>query len=783
MTPYLFGKYCLLERISVGGMAEVFRAKPLNAPEFNGYLALKRILPHLAEDDEFITMFVDEAKLTVQLNHPNIVRIYELGQFQTSYYILMEFIAGKDLLTLQKRVRKRREVIGVERSVFIAREMARGLDFAHHRADANGVPLNIIHRDVSPQNVLVDYLGNVKVIDFGIAKAASQSTRTQVGVLKGKMGYMSPEQVGGGQLDKRSDIFAIGTVLWEMLTNRRLFNADNEFETMQLVRGAKADPPSTFNPQVSPELDAIVMRALTASRDDRYQTAGQFADALDGYLARHPCDAEALSTWMREVFAEDLAEELGKREQFAAIQTPEDVRRLSAMAPKEESSAPKAPEETYEKTEIWAGEYPAPDTVDPMEFAAQHTVVQAGGFNIDEYLAAQRGIPLAQQPLGGDTPMAQRQSGQFAPMAYGGMQSAPMPAGFALDHGFKNEGTRPGVKKSNAGRTVGLVVAVTTLLALLMVAAYLGIKKFSPAKAVAGSVLITAVPETSQVRLNGQPFACTMPCRIENLGVGKHFIEVVEIGYKPHVAQVDVQADVVQPLDVVLVKDGPTMVKVATTFPDLNLRVFIDGEERRREELEPHFELPTGEHLLEVLADGHRPYKEFVEVKDQPLKFAPQLVPQAFEVQVKSEENSVVRLNGERVGIVPVKLKLDPYGLHEVEVTLRARGVSRWAGLLALPAIADSTLAVDFSKPPVSLKEKDFGYLSASTGDDWYAVWVNGIDTGVVTPIESTKRLPLVAGKHKVSFRRGYEQHDVEVEVRGGETVVLRESFDFKWDK
>ncbi|MEZ4461126.1 MAG: serine/threonine-protein kinase [bacterium] len=360
MTPYLFGKYCLLERVSVGGMAEVFRAKPLNAPNFNGYLALKRILPHLAEDDEFIMMFVDEAKLTVQLNHPNIVKIYELGQFQASYYILMEFIAGKDLLTLQKRVRKRREVIGVNRSVYIAREIARGLHHAHQQVDANGVPLNIIHRDVSPQNVLVDYLGQIKVIDFGIAKAAVQSTRTQVGVLKGKMGYMSPEQVMGNPLDPRSDVFAIGTVLWEMLTNKRLFNADNEFETMQLVKSARVDPPSTANDEIPPDLDAIVLRALTADRNDRYPSALAFAEALDGWLATHPCTADDLSLWMREVFAEDLEEELNKREEFAAIVTADDVRKFT----QKESAPDPSPEDNYEKTEIWSGELPS--DVDPF---------------------------------------------------------------------------------------------------------------------------------------------------------------------------------------------------------------------------------------------------------------------------------------------------------------------------------------------------------------------------------------------------------------------------------
>ena len=269
--PMLFGKYCLLERISVGGMAEVFRAKPLNVPgTTERYLALKRILPHLAEDEEFLKMFIDEAKLCVHLRHPNIVHIYELGRFQSSSYILMEYIPGQDLLALQKRLRKRRLIMSVTQACYIAMELAKGLDYAHKATDDYGRPLGIIHRDISPQNVLINYSGGVKLIDFGVAKADIQSTKTQAGVLKGKFGYMSPEQIRGeGAIDHRSDIFAVGTVLWELLTNRRLFTGDNEFEVFQKVRDARVDPPSTKNPQVPPEVDRIVMRSLTQDPNNR----------------------------------------------------------------------------------------------------------------------------------------------------------------------------------------------------------------------------------------------------------------------------------------------------------------------------------------------------------------------------------------------------------------------------------------------------------------------------------------------------------------------------------
>jgi serine/threonine protein kinase len=307
----LFGKYCLLERLSVGGMAEVFRAKPLNSPSTDRFLALKRILPHLAEDEEFIKMFVDEAKLCVHLRHPNIVHIFELGKFQSSSYILMEYIPGQDLLALQKRLRQRRLIMSVAQACYVVMELAKGLDYAHKATDDYGRPLNIIHRDVSPQNVLISYGGQVKLIDFGVAKAAVQSTKTQVGVLKGKFGYMSPEQIRGEAIDQRSDIFAAGTVLWELLTNRRLFTGDNEFEIFQKVRDANVDPPSAKNPQIPPEVDRIVMKALTAHPEQRYsycadlaRDLGQFLTSIEPlYTQRH------LSDWMARFFEEEFASE------------------------------------------------------------------------------------------------------------------------------------------------------------------------------------------------------------------------------------------------------------------------------------------------------------------------------------------------------------------------------------------------------------------------------------------------------------------------------------------
>ncbi len=383
--PLLFGKYCLLERISVGGMAEVFRAKPLDAPDPDRYFALKRILPHLAEDLEFIKMFADEARLTVQLRHPNIVHIYELGQFQSSHYIVMEFIAGKDLLAFQKLVRRQQELLDVDMACHIMLEVAKGLDHAHRKSDRDGNPLGIIHRDISPQNVLVSWDGRVRVIDFGIAKAASQSTKTQAGVLKGKFGYLSPEQVRAKPIDRRSDIFAMGTLFWELLTNQRLFNASNQYETLTLIGEPDVKPPSTVNGAISAEVDAIAMKALQADPEDRFQWASEFGDALQSYLMsqKPPYHRSQLTTWLRSAFEEEFEEEKEKRKRFREINSADDVRALF-----DESHGKGGEDEdegVEDATQIWDVDEAPDSDVDLDAFVSNHTVVQAGGLELSDY--------------------------------------------------------------------------------------------------------------------------------------------------------------------------------------------------------------------------------------------------------------------------------------------------------------------------------------------------------------------------------------------------------------
>lgn len=306
--PTPFGKYYLLERINVGGMAEVFKAKVVGVEGFERIVALKRILPHIAEDEEFITMFIDEAKIAVQLQHANIAQIFDLGKVDDAYFIALEYVQGRDLRGIFDDLHKHGQTMPLPQVCYVIMQVCEGLDYAHNKRDSQGRALNLVHRDVSPQNVLIGYEGEVKLIDFGIAKAAGKASKTQAGILKGKFGYMSPEQVRGLPIDRRSDIFALGIILYEMLTGQRLFVGESDFSTLEKVRNVEVVPPSSFNSQVPEPLEHIVLKALAKDVEDRYQNALDLHDDLQAFLysVGQFSSRKDLSVWMKKTFSAGL---------------------------------------------------------------------------------------------------------------------------------------------------------------------------------------------------------------------------------------------------------------------------------------------------------------------------------------------------------------------------------------------------------------------------------------------------------------------------------------------
>ena len=310
-VPQKFGKFTLLDKIASGGMAEIFMAQTLGPGGFEKIVVLKRILPSFSGHQEFISMFIEEAKITSQLTHSNIVQIHEFGEIDNTYYLSMEFVDGKNLRQLLSRCEDLKHPMPLEHAVFIINKICEGLDYAHRFQDKKAQEsLHIIHRDVSPQNILVSYEGEIKLIDFGIAKIKAHEGRTKSGVLKGKFSYMSPEQASGEPMDQRSDIFSVGIILFELLTRQRLFAGPNDAATLKKIQEAKIPAPSLFNPDVPFELEEIVFKALMKDPTKRYQTAKDFHRELTRFLHTLNPDftADYLATFLRSLFSTELLE-------------------------------------------------------------------------------------------------------------------------------------------------------------------------------------------------------------------------------------------------------------------------------------------------------------------------------------------------------------------------------------------------------------------------------------------------------------------------------------------
>jgi len=356
-----FGHYTLLERIAVGGMAEVWKARMDGVAGFQKTVAIKKILPHLTENDQFQAMFVDEARLAAELNHPNITHIYDLGVLQSDYYIAMEYVEGRNLRSILNLASRKGMPIPHDLALLIASRLASALDYAHRKRDAEDQELGLVHRDVSPQNVLISYEGDIKLCDFGIVKAVSKLSKTESGALKGKLQYMSPEQAWGRDVDSRSDIFSIGALLFEMLTGLRLFSGDTELSVLEAVRSGRTRRPRDFDPTIPDAVDDLVARAVAQEPVDRFQRAGRMRDQIESIfeqLTLRPSNAELAAYLRRLISAPDVDEDLDS----GPTGRIEKVARFALPKPGEEEVAKNdLAAETAEKPEI-----PFVEAVPPM---------------------------------------------------------------------------------------------------------------------------------------------------------------------------------------------------------------------------------------------------------------------------------------------------------------------------------------------------------------------------------------------------------------------------------
>ncbi len=611
-----FGKYLLLDRIAVGGMAEVYTSKSFGIEGFEKIIAIKRILPTMAEDDDFIMMFIDEAKIAGHLTHANIVPIYELGKIGESHYIAMEYVWGKDLLQIMNRFRRMRRHMPPVMAAWIASKMLEGLDYSHRKRDRHGRPMGIIHRDVSPQNILVSYEGQIKLIDFGIAKAASRNTKTQAGVLKGKFGYMSPEQVRGMQIDHRSDIFAASTCLHEMITGERLFVGESDFSTLEKVRNADVAPPSVTVGELPADLEAIILKGLAREPDERWQTAGEMQEELQRFIAlqRPPFGTSKLNTWMRTAFAPEIAKEKSRLDVFNRVTHPGQAAAAQPRVPSLASTSPQnpvarqgpgarrpppPPGRRMPAPKPGTEEIDLPEEVD--EFAGEATQITASPFDEMEAQRAREMEELTEEPtqiffsvddleeINDHRSSASAPAGSLSPPGPRAIPAATFPKPQAV-------GT-PSVQVATPAPVAAQFKSTQAIPASQLPA--------PPAAQPNPGFAQPPAPQPQQRNLHTVEVRAST-AKPEKKGAGK-WIAVAAIG-----------ALLVVGLSVggaylMFGGDATGSIRIVVTPGDADARVFLDGVQRGRAPLLLEH-VPEGEHEIEVRAEGYQDTRRTVPV-------------------------------------------------------------------------------------------------------------------------------------------------------------------------
>jgi serine/threonine protein kinase len=334
------GKYEVLCRLATGGMAEIYLARQLGVLGFEKHVVVKRILPPFSSDPKFVQMFLDEARLAAQLQHQNIGQVYDIGQHDDTYFYAMEYLHGADVRAIARAASAGGERVPLPHALKIVHGVAAALHYAHERTDADDRPLDIVHRDVSPSNIIVTYAGGVKLVDFGIARATTRTIETHTGSLRGKLAYMSPEQCRAQSLDARADIFSLGIVMYELTTGQRLFRrgAESDYVVMNRIVYGEVPPPSAAMPGYPPALEAITLRALATDRNQRYQSARELLDDLENLSRREQrvMSSAGLATFLRGLISEQPEP---WREGFDPVQRDDTLNEVAGSPPPREHTA------------------------------------------------------------------------------------------------------------------------------------------------------------------------------------------------------------------------------------------------------------------------------------------------------------------------------------------------------------------------------------------------------------------------------------------------------------
>ncbi|MBK6692902.1 MAG: serine/threonine protein kinase [Myxococcales bacterium] len=413
-------RYRVVEKLESGGMAEVFRAESEGLQGFRKQVAIKRVLPHLSEKKKFISMFLDEARLSAHLSHSNCVQVFDIGVGDAAYFIVMEFVDGANLKAIIEYLKKQGKEFPVPMAVYIALEICKGLAYAHELRDPQGRDLHIVHRDMSPPNVLITKFGEVKIVDFGLAKANSQLEKSEPGIIKGKFSYLSPEAALGQEVDHRADIFAVGIILWELLTGQRLFLGESDFQTVKKVQQSVIPSVRQYNSRVSAELESLVMRSLAKEPAQRYNTARDFGKDLVRFLF---AQGQSVSTFDIELLVQGAMRDRqrARPQQHSIIDKLIEEALLEFTSLKEEQAAAAASQRKG------GGSGPAPlnmgDFSDPSHWINE---LAAGGDRLQ--------IGVASDPLRASLPPELFTPGNLSALEEGTLARPATPAPIASSH-------------------------------------------------------------------------------------------------------------------------------------------------------------------------------------------------------------------------------------------------------------------------------------------------------------------------------------------------------------
>lgn len=620
LTPV--GQYYLMEKIAQGGMAEIFKGLSYDLHGLKKTVCIKKILSHLSASKEFIDSLIDEAKLAVKLVHGNIAQTFDLGKVGDDYFMVMEYVEGKSLSQINKKCITKGELIPIPFLVYFISEVANGLNYMHRRTDENGNPLHIIHRDISPQNVMVSYSGTVKIIDFGIAKVSFQAGSTDSGVLKGKFAYMSPEQAHGDAIDQRSDIFSLGIILHEMLTGRRLFKADDSRQTIRNVRRAKVEAPSAVRHDIPEELDRISMKALAKDRRRRYHFSSDFSDDLVKFLHANypdfkPSDAAA---FVRELMSDELAKP-------ASMETDAKTPHLII----DRSNSALANDSQFEAT----GAARAP-------------------LNLSEYMLEETREPCDHEI----------EAPEFSLEACNSSSASEF-----------EEKTAPQWIKKGLGvfRKILAVAAIAAFIILAIVAA----RKFRPKSgkpaASFAQAIVTAIPGDASVYLNGNFVGQGSPVTIKDITPDEeHEIEIKKEGFSSNVRRVKLSAGEIMGFSAALAPIAPSEASIEIQTIPSGAKIYIDDIETSKTTPATIPGLPHGKELaVGVYMPGHRFWTKKVTLKGGETKsFDINLAKDFGSVSVDSSpQGALVMIDGVPAGQTPLEREnLEPDRVYKIEI-------------------------------------------------------------------------------------------------------------------